>query len=130
MNIHGVTSGLAGIIHPSIVVQVKRSTGYVLGADHKQVPQYRLLTTTARIQALTAPDIERMNMLGFQGVMRAAYLGGRFNAMVRKDGKGGDLFQFDGQTWLAVHVLESWGVAGDPTSWTKLALQLQTDPPQ
>ena len=74
-------------------------------------------------QALQAREIEHLNEMNIQGVLRGAYLPGDFNAIVRVDGKGGDLFIIDGYTWLAVYVFETW-----PT-WSKIALCLQTDRP-
>lgn len=125
-----MSSGAVSLVHLEVPVVIKRSTGHTQDATHRQQPQYKIIEAMARIQALTAQDLKRVDQLGFQGVMRAAYVARRFDAQVRSEGRGGDLFVFDGHTWLAVYVLESWGTAGDPTAWTKLALQQQIDPPQ
>jgi hypothetical protein len=109
MNLHGIVSGAIGTVNPMIFATVASSTGYTT----PDVP--------IQVQALTGKEIERLNNLGIQGVLRAVYLTGSANGIVRKYGEGGDLLTFNGQTWLATTVLESW------PAWTKLAVTLQMD---
>jgi len=122
MNVHGMVADVIGNVNPNRVITCKRSIGYTKGANYQQTPEYRNIMVLANIQALSGTEIQRLNSLNIQGILKAIYVHGKFDAIVRMSGKGGDLFQFDRQTWLAVHVLENW------ESWTKLAVQLQTDP--
>jgi hypothetical protein len=122
MNLHGIVSGAIGAVNPPIYATVKSSNGYSTNSDGSRVPAY--LTTNnvpIQVQALSGKEIERLNNLGIQGVLRAVYLNGAANGIVRKYGDGGDLLLFNGQTWLASTVLESW------PDWTKLAVTLQMD---
>jgi hypothetical protein len=123
MNLESMASGVIGGVNANTAVTIKRAIGYVYSdaGDGTQVPQYQIVNTYAQIQALSGTDIQRLNNLNIQGLMCAAYVDARIHAIVRKDGKGGDLFVFRGNTWLAVHILENW------SEWTKVVLVLQVD---
>ena len=56
---------------------------------------------------------------GDQGTIRAAYLYGNLAGVVRPDSKGGDLVEFNSQSWLVVKVLETW------PDWCKVAIVYQ-----
>jgi hypothetical protein len=122
MNPHGIVRGAIGAVNPMIFATVGSSTGYTTNADGSRVPTYAVTPDVPiQVQALTGKEIERLNNLGIQGVLRAVYMTGSANGIVRKYGEGGDLLTFNGQTWLATTVLESW------PDWTKLAVTLQMD---
>ena len=122
MDLRGLANGVTSAVNPNKTVTVLRSTGYTIGAGRKQVPSYAApVTGPGQIQALDANDIKQLDGLNIQGTIRAIYLRGVLAGVVRPDGTGGDLVQFDGQTWLVVKVLEGW-----PT-WTKAAICLQGD---
>jgi hypothetical protein len=122
MNLHGIASGAISAVNPMIPATVASSTGYTTNPDGSRVPAYSTTPDVPiQVQALTAKEIERLNNLGIQGVLRVVYLSGNANGIVRKYGEGGDLLIFNGQTWLATTVLESW------PDWTKLAVTLQMD---
>ena len=116
-----MAAGAIGIVNPFITVTIKRSIGYAVGADGRQVPKYQVFERLAQVQALSGSQIQRLNELGIQGVMKSAFITGNYDGIVRKDGKGGDLFLFGGNTWLAVQVMENW------PDWSRIALCLQTD---
>lgn len=122
MNLHGIVSGAIGSVNPMILATVASSTGYTTNPDGARAPAYAITPgVPIQVQALSGKEIERLNNLGIQGVLRAVYLSGSANGVVRKYGEGGDLLVFNGQTWLATQVLESW------PDWTKLAVTLQMD---
>lgn len=121
MNLHALAAPSVGVVNPLITVTVKRSTGYLIGADGRQIPTYQVFDRQAQVQALSGSEIKRLNDLGIQDVMKSAFLTGKWEGIVRKDGKGGDLFLFGGNTWLVVHVMENW------PDWSRVALALQTD---
>jgi hypothetical protein len=119
-----MVSDVVGNVNANRRVTVKRSIGYGKDASYRQTPKYRVISVEVNIQALSGSDIQRLNNLNIQAVLCACYVFGQFHAIVRQDGKGGDVFQFDDANWLAVQVLENW------SHWTKLALQRQTDTTQ
>ncbi|WP_048996424.1 hypothetical protein [Burkholderia multivorans] len=123
MNLHGIVSGAISTVNPPILATFKSSNGtYTTNPDGTRIPAYDITENVPiQVQALTAAEIRHMDNLNLQGVLRAVYLNGQANGIVRKYGKGGDLLIFNGQTWLATTVLESW------PDWTKIAVTLQLD---
>lgn len=125
MNLHNIVRGGITMVNPDTPATLLRSTGYTTGANGKQVPTYAApLTDKIQVQALTGGELEHVNNLNIQGVLRAVYLYGAWNGLVRTDGKGGDLLQFPvagitGTNWLVVTVLESW------PNWSKVVACLQ-----
>jgi hypothetical protein len=116
---HGIVSGAIGSINPSIPATIMQSTGSTTNADGTRTPTYTTTAMRIQVQALTSGEQMRLDGLNIEGVRKAIYLTGRWHGQVRVGKQGGDLFQFEGQTWLAVQVLENW------SKWTKLAVVLQ-----
>lgn len=81
------------------------------------------LTVQAQVQPLTTKDLRHLEGLNIQGVERAIYLYGHVDAVVRPEGKGGDLvIVADGPnpgTYLVTVVLEAW------SGWCKVGVTLQ-----
>lgn len=78
------------------------------------------LTVMGQIQSLTAGEIEHLDTLNIQGQMRALYINGKIDGLIRPDEKGGDLVTTqDGRVWLVANMLEYW------PDWCKAALVLQ-----
>jgi hypothetical protein len=123
IDVFSTSATFAARVNDLRTILAKRATGFTIGPDFRQVPTYQTILVQAQIQALTAGEIQHLFEMNIQGVLRAAYLPGDFNAIVRVQGKGGDLFIIDGQTWLAAYVFETW------STWSKIALVLQTDQP-
>ncbi|WP_291351437.1 hypothetical protein [Acidovorax sp. 16-64-162] len=106
MNLRNVISGAVSSIVPQISVTVLVSSGYTVAADFSQVPAYDApLATFGRIQPLD----------------QKLYINGNFEGVFRVLGKGGDLIQFGGRTYLVSAVLERWA------GWCSLALTMQVD---
>lgn len=81
------------------------------------------LTVQAQVQPLTTKDLRHLEGLNIQGVERAIYLYGHVDAVVRPEGKGGDLIIIaDGPNqgiYLVTVVLEAW------QGWCKAGVVLQ-----
>lgn len=119
MDLRSIANAGASVVNANIIVTVLRSTGQAI-VNHKQAPTYAdPVTGLANIQAMTERDLRQVENMNLQGTVRAIYFKGPLAAIVRPESKGGDLVQFDGQTWLVVQVLEAWD------TWTKAAITLQ-----
>ena len=120
MNLHGIASGPIGSINPFITALYSASTGYTTNPAGKQIPNYAIsITVRAQRQALTAENIRQLDNMNIQGLTTSLYLNGHVNGVVRVSAKGGDIFLFDGQTWLVVAVPEQW------PDWVKVLCVLQ-----
>lgn len=121
MNLHGIVAPIIGVVNPPIVGQWKASTGYTTAADGTQVPSYAApVDITLDVQALSAKEIEHLDGLNIQGMMKGVWANGEIHGIDRTAGLGGDILTFSGQTWLVVQVLEAWN--GD---WCHVAVSRQ-----
>ncbi len=122
MNLHGLVTGIISGVNPPKIGVIRRSTGYTTDASGRQIPQYRDFTgIEMQVQPLSSRELLHADNLSIGGTLRSIHVNGEWEAVVRSDGRGGDLFLFDGQTWLAVQVMESWG------SWSRIMVQLQLE---
>jgi len=129
MNLHGIVSGVIGTVNPFVPVTLQQSTGYTTAPDGGRTPTYSASPLTVQVQALTAKEIQHLDGLNIQGVLRKAYLNGDWRGVYRATNQGGDLMQFaavagvpaslQGTTWKVVQVFETW------PDWCALAIQLQ-----
>lgn len=127
MNLHQIVSGAIGTINPFLPVTVQKSTGYTTDATGRRTPQFTNISTTGQVQALSGDDIKQLTNLGIaiQGVMRAVYLNGDWQGLVRYDKTGGDMMLFVrpgrsvADTWRVTQVLETW------PDWCKVVVTLQ-----
>ena len=123
MNLHATASAAVSAINPMAQVTQQQSGPYTTAADGTRTPTYTSTTFAAQVQPLSQRDLEHLDGLNIQGTMRSIHLTGIAAANVRVGQKGGDLFTFGGQVWLAVQVMEQWD------TWCRVAVQLQTDAP-
>lgn len=120
MNLRAIANSATQSINPNTPVTVKASSGYTIDpATRRQVPAYAIETGQANIQALDGKDLKQLDGLNIQGTIRAAYLYGNLAGVVRPDSKGGDMVEFNSQSWLVVKVLETW------PDWCKVAIVYQ-----
>ncbi|WP_176048152.1 hypothetical protein [Burkholderia sp. BCC1644] len=129
MNLHGIVSGVIGTVNPFVPVTLQQSAGYTTAADGSRTPTYSVSPQSVQVQALSAKEIQHLDGLNIQGVMRKAYLNGDWRGVYRATNQGGDLMQFaaaagvpaslQGTTWKVVQVFETW------PDWCALAIQLQ-----
>ena len=127
MNLLGITAGAVAAINPQIPCVLPMSTGYAIGPDGTQTPQYTPFPNIlVQVQALSYTDLMKTGGLNIQGTRRKAYLMGGWEGVDRPGVKGGDLLSmpnlpdFPGPTtWLIVQVLEWW------QDWCSVAITLQ-----
>lgn len=120
MNLRAIANSATQSINHNTPITVKVSSGYTIDpVTRRQVPAYTVETGQANIQALDGKDLKQMDGLNIQGTIRAAYLYGNLAGVVRPDSKGGDLVEFNSQSWLVVKVLETW------PDWCKVAIVYQ-----
>lgn len=119
MNLHNIVSGAVGIVNPHSPGEIRISVGYDIAPSGKQVPRYITTPVTAQIQPLTFTDLQHTNGLNIQGMLKAAYVNGNFNAVNRPRQQGGDLLIINGEEWLIVQILEEW------PNWCKFTVTLQ-----
>ena len=124
MDLFGVAGAAVQAVNPSVAATLTPSTGYTTNAAGKQVPSYGApQAVTAQVQPLTMRDLRQVEGMNLNGTMRAIYLRGVANAVVRVAKEGGDLITLtDGPNagiWIVNQILESW------ETWTKCAVTLQ-----
>lgn len=129
MNLHGLVSGVVGSVNPFVPVMLNQSTGYSTAPDGTRTPSYSSSSQSVQVQGLSAPEIEHLDGLNIQGVLRKAYLNGDWRGVYRTTNQGGDQLVFGieanvpaflrGTTWKVVQVFETW------PDWCALAIQLQ-----
>jgi hypothetical protein len=124
MNLRDIVNSAIQTVNPDIPITILKSNGYTIGTGARQVPAYLApVTGFGQLQALDGNDLKQMDGLNIQGVIKALYVTGTTNAILRPNELGGDLIQIGGQNWLVVKMLEGWA------TWSKLAIVLQTDEP-
>jgi hypothetical protein len=124
MNLHGIVAPIIAAVNPMTTATVKYSNGFTIDPDtFRQVPAYTVVEAPIQVQALTGKELDQISGLNLQGVVRAIYLYGDTQGVVRPTQKGGDLILFGGQVWLTATVLETW------PDWSKVAATLQMDTP-
>lgn len=120
MNLHQIASGAIGSVNPFIPMTITRYQGYTTAADGSRTPNVEsTTTTTGQWQNLNAKELQQLDNLNLEGDLGGIYLNGTWTGVVRSTGRGGDVFSFNGQSWLAVQVLENW------PDWCKIAVCLQ-----
>ncbi len=121
MDLFGLTSGAIGIINPLEPLVIQVSTGSTTSADGSPVPTYAApVTLPGQVQPLTFRDLKQLDGLNLSGSLKAIYVEGHINGIVRPENKGGDLItDSNGSVWLVTQVLEYW------PDWTKFAVTLQ-----
>lgn len=122
MNLHQLVRGVVGAVNPDIPVSVMPSAGATEDDTGRTIPSYgATIQTTGQKQPVTGRDIERFQQQNIQGVTCKMHLNGNFEGLFRVLGKGGDLLQFEGRTYLVASVMERW------PDWCCVALTMQLD---
>lgn len=127
MNLNSIASRSTRAVTPPSRAFLSVSTGYTSNPDYSRSPTYDVFPVTVDVQALSSSQIEHMDALNIQGILRVAYFNGVIEGLDRPAGKGGDLLTFtsgglNGTTWLCVQSSENWDTAG----WCKVVIQLQS----
>lgn len=114
--------GVVGAVNPDIPVTIMPSAGSAEDDTGRVIPAYgATISAYGQKQPLTGRDIERFQQQNIQGVTCKMHLNGNYEGLFRVLGKGGDLLQFGGQTYLVASVMERW------PDWCCVALTMQLD---
>ena len=124
MNLHNIVAPMIAKVNPWVTATMQSSNGYTTNPDGSRVPVYLASQTVkVQMQALQYNDLQQISGLNIQGERHAMYLNGRWDGVVRPDGKGGDLITLaDGSRWLVALVLENWSYSA---GWSKLCVTRQ-----
>jgi len=113
-------SAISTTVSPNVRVTFYSSKGYVIGEGRAQIPIYAdPVTLPANIQALDGAELQHIDGLNIQGVLRAIYLKIEALGTVRPKEIGGDKLVIGTETWIIVKILETWPL------WTKAVIVLQ-----
>lgn len=122
MNLRSVANSATSNINPNITAIGRRYKGQTVGEGRKQVPSYYDdETVTIQLQPLSRGDIQHIDGLNLQGLIKSIHINGSYYSVNRTMQKGGDLFIIDGQTWLVVEPMELW------PNWSRCLVCLQVD---
>jgi hypothetical protein len=134
LNLHSAVRGMIQAVNADISATYLQSTGYTLNASGQQVATYaQAKTVQIQVQPPSGRDLQHMEFLNLQGVVRTVFLYSNPQAVDRIHVQGGDLLQFPQfhgepiDNWLVTYVDQTWDVG--LTGWTKLIVTLQTDRP-
>ncbi|WP_338561887.1 hypothetical protein [Erwinia sp. E_sp_B04_7] len=121
MNLHGIVRRAINTVNPDIPGQMLVSLGtYITDAAGHRVPVYsEPQSVTIQLQPLSYTDLQKIDGLNLQGILKAAYVNGNFEGVNRLKGKGGDKLVVNGETWLITQPLEEW------PDWCKFVVTLQ-----
>ena len=132
LNLHSVVRGAIQAVNPDIQAVYLASLSYVQDTDGRQVPTYSApVFVQIQVQPISTKDLQQVNYLNMQGVLRTVYLYGFPMGVDRVLVRGGDLLMFPqvpGATldnWLITWVPEIW--EPDTVGWSKAIVTLQTD---
>lgn len=126
INLHATVRPLISSVNGDISATLRRSTGSTPLPGGKRVPTYADTLGSIQVQALSSSQLEFMNDLQMQGVMRRVYMYGDWGGMIRADKEGGDLLVFKHRdnpaaVWKIVTTFETW----DGPGWSCVGVVLQ-----
>lgn len=125
MRLRSIVNGAIQGINQDQPITWVQNSGYTTAGDGTRTPNQTSVTVNANVQALSGSDLRHMDGLNIQGVMRSVYLYGDVEAIVRAQGKGGDVLQFPMTpgaatvNWLVTQVMETW------PHWCRVIVTLQ-----
>lgn len=123
MDLHAAVSGAIGAVNPFVSAQYLKSTGTTTNPDGSRTPSYAApVDVSIQKQELSFKELQQVQNLNLQGIMRSIYMEGAAYGVYRVAGTGGDKFVIGDQTWLVVAVPELW------PDWCKVIVQLQVNP--
>lgn len=126
INLRALANTTIQSINPNISVTWVQANGYTTNADFSRTPTTIITTVQANVQGLSGRDLQHVEGLNIQGVMRSVHLYGNVQGVVRADQKGGDILQFPEvpggpvKDWRVISVMETW-----PT-WARVLVCLQS----
>lgn len=122
MNLRNIANGMTQAINPNITAIGRRYQGEAIGAGRKPTPSYYPdEEVTLQLQPMSRGDIQHVDGLNLQGLIKSVHINGAYYSVNRTMQKGGDLFIINGQTWLVVEPMELW------PDWSRCLACLQVD---
>lgn len=128
MNLHAIVGPAIAAINPMTIGSLAVSTGSTIAPGGRQTPTYQIFTgVQMQVQAFTARELQHVDHLNLQGLVRGVYMNGDIEGLERFAGKGGDVLLFTNpQTgltgaWLVEEVMETW----DQDGWCRVIVTLQ-----
>src|SRR6267378_4184572 len=95
IDVHGAANAAIQAVNPDILGTFYASTGFVINAQKKQVPSYAAgVTAPLQVQAVSARELQHLENLNVQGVLRSVHMYGDTQGVVRVNQQGGDLLYF------------------------------------
>jgi len=123
MNLHQIVRGAIASVNPDQLGTVRISSGYMTAQDGTRTSTYvDYPGQVIQEQPLTAKEIEHLDSLNIQGVMRGFFLNGNIQGASRAIQSGGDLIVVPSGIYLVVHVFATWA-----TGWCHVGGCLQMD---
>lgn len=126
INLHAAVRSAIQAVNTDVLGTWRKALpGYTMAPGAKRVPSYQDIPgTPMQVQALDAKEVQHLDSLNIVGVMRGFWIAGDVQAGNRSKGVGGDLLVLpSGDTYLVVHVFETW----DGSGWCHVAGALQMD---
>jgi len=114
MNLREIANACIQVINPDQKIIWRRSTGWTVDENFKQVPAYEEIICKGNVQSVGDEMLRQMNNLNIAGVMRSVYLSANSMGISFRQMRGGDLMvfrEFEGiepTTWKVVHSAETW----------------------
>ncbi len=117
MNLHGIVRPLIRAVNPDIPVQWLQNTGYATLPSGARTPLFAdPVTFYAQVQPVAGDDLDRLNNLNIQGVVRKVFQYGQSSGNIRRDAKGGDMFSF-AQAGVSGGAIANWALTDISESW-------------
>jgi len=129
INLRGIANAAIQSINPNIPVSISVPNGYTIDPDTLiQIPAYTTLAAFGNVQALSSDDLKQIDGLNQEGILRAVYLYGNFNGVLRPDNQPTTVLTFStnesgvtkDRSWNVFRVFEAW------QTWCKVGVVLQT----
>jgi hypothetical protein len=132
MNLANIANAAIASVNPNFIGQVKSNAGYTTADDGTRSPVFAVTAgVPMQVQALTSRELDHIDGLNVQDIVRAIYVNGQLEGLDRPDVRGGDLLLAPTgmtlaalDTWLVRQVIEGWDAGG----WCKVAAVLQNPP--
>lgn len=129
MNLHQLVRGAITAVNNDQLIPWLASQGAIYNnATLVATPTYAAAQLIwAQIQPLPTDELQHLDNLNIQGVLRQVYMRGAVATAARPDGTGGDLLQFPEvpggplRTWLVIRVQEQW------PDWCLVSVRVQDD---
>jgi hypothetical protein len=133
LNLHSLVRGAISSVHPEVKATLYRASGQNIGPGGKVMPDYAPgEAITAQVQSEGPSVLAQVDRVGQEEVSRKLYLFSepdlehKVGGIVRPLSRGGDMIQFEDETWWLVEaVIEDFSRSG----WASVRATLQVKAP-